>query len=308
MPEAARAPAGLAPQVRERLRCPGCRGHLAASGAGLACEACGTKYEPAASGAHDLRLRAERSCALELRLGAPAPDAGAFALAPLAPDPEPQVDFAGLALPRHLGAALRSWFPRARAPDALALDLGCGSASSRASCERAGFTWVGLDLRSPHAPLLGDAHALPFADESFGLVLSLATLEHLRHPPVALREVHRVLVRGGAFLGSVAFLEPYHGESYYHPSHLGTLDALRGAGLRVAQLAPSEGWDVLRAQAKLLFPGLPRPAAVALVNAVRRLDSAWCRMARALGRVDDAQLRRYRRATAGSFAFVAYRD
>lgn len=307
MPESATL-GNLAARVRERLRCPACGGRLEPSGVGLGCEGCATKYEPAASGALDLRLRAERSCALELRLGAPAPDAGELALGPLAHNPDPEVAFGDLALPRHLGAALRSWFPRARAAQSLALDLGCGSASTRASCERADFTWVGLDLRSSHAPLLGDAHALPFADQSFGLVLSLATLEHLRHPQVALREVRRVLEPGGAFLGSVAFLEPFHSESYYHPSHLGTFDALRGAGLRVAQLAPSEGWDVLRAQAKLLFPGLPRAAALSLVNALRRLDSTWCRMARALGRVSDAQLLRYRRATAGSFAFVAYRD
>jgi SAM-dependent methyltransferase len=300
--------AGLSARVRERLRCPACAGGLEPSGAGLGCRACATRYEPAASGALDLRLRAERACTLELRLGAQAPEAGEVALGPLAPNPAPGVDFGDLPLPRHLGAALRSWFPRARAAESLALDLGCGAAESRACCERAGFGWVGLDLRSPRAPLLGDAHALPFADRSFGLVLSLATLEHLRHPQVALREVRRVLEPGGVLIGSVAFLEPFHSESYYHPSHLGTLDALRGAGLRVVQLAPSEGWDVLRAQAKLLFPGLPRSAARPLVNALRRLDSAWCRVARALGRVSDADLLRYRRATAGSFCFVAFRD
>ncbi len=54
-----------------------------------------------------------------------------------------------------------------------------------------GRTWTVVD---------GDAHALPFPDESFDTVTASFTFCSLTRPDQALREVHRVLVPGGRFL------------------------------------------------------------------------------------------------------------
>lgn len=44
---------------------------------------------------------------------------------------------------------------------------------------------------------VGDAHALPFADNSVDMVMSRATLHHLLDPAGSFREVYRVLAPGG---------------------------------------------------------------------------------------------------------------
>jgi len=45
--------------------------------------------------------------------------------------------------------------------------------------------------------LCADAYHLPFADDSFEIVLLVAVLEHTREPPRVIGEVHRVLKPGG---------------------------------------------------------------------------------------------------------------
>ena len=54
------------------------------------------------------------------------------------------------------------------------LNLGCANYSApKTVALEAGFEHVGVDINdSPLVDVLADAHALPFADESFGLVLA----------------------------------------------------------------------------------------------------------------------------------------
>ena len=91
------------------------------------------------------------------------------------------------------------------------LDLACGESGCREAAQALGLDLVSLDFstaalerarrRCPAgACVAADAQGLPFADRSFDHVLCFGSLEHVDHPPLALAEVHRVLLPGGRVL------------------------------------------------------------------------------------------------------------
>jgi SAM-dependent methyltransferase len=258
----------------------------------------------------DLRLVKPRSYRVDFQLTGQLTAPAGLDFAPLTLHPAPQVEFSGVAVPYHLSRELLSYFPKATGPGSFVLDLGCGKTIHKGVCEHAGFQYVGMDYDSPEAPLLGDAHALPFRGEAFDFVLSIAVLEHLRFPFVAMQEVLRVLKPGGLFIGTVAFLEPFHLDSYYHHSHLGTLNSLMSAGFTPEVIAASDSWSVLTAQAQMaLFPGMPRRLARAAIRPVVIFHKLWWRLRQVLTFRRDFQ--RYRsddllriRNTSGAFYFV----
>ena len=54
-------------------------------------------------------------------------------------------------------------------------------------------------------PVSGDAYKLPFKDNCFDGIIVSEVLEHLDDPPAALKEIFRVLKKGGRFLVSVPY-------------------------------------------------------------------------------------------------------
>lgn len=97
------------------------------------------------------------------------------------------------------------------------LDIGCGQGlllkKIRARAEE-GSTFTGIDIsgklcdmarqNNPEATIVqGDAEALPFADNSFDIILMTEVMEHLLDYAQALSEVRRVLKKGGVFVMSV---------------------------------------------------------------------------------------------------------
>ena len=136
------------------------------------------------------------------------------------------------------------------------LDLGCGPRDQAPVAAHYGLRYAGVDYSSPNADLLADAHALPFSDTSFDLVLSYAVFEHLHNPYLAATEVARVLAPGGLFLGAVSQGEPFH-ESYFHHTALGVLALLQATGFTVRRIWPS--YDTLHALAVMgRYPRLTR--------------------------------------------------
>jgi SAM-dependent methyltransferase len=257
------------------LACPSCGHALRRETSGASCGGCDEHYPAHGATGYDLRLRKPRNVTLEFELGTPLETKGSD-FGPLAMNAAPEVDFSGVALPPHLTPEMASYLPRAPRPDSACLDLGCGGGQYAPAIEHAGFQWVGVDYVDMRAPMLADAHALPFRDASFDLVVSLAVLEHIRYPHVMMREVHRVLRPGGVFFGSVAYLVPFHLESFYNMTHYGTCSALQYAGFTVERIASDPAYLGIRALAFAgLFHGAPRVLAYAAVRPLVELHRAW---------------------------------
>lgn len=105
------------------------------------------------------------------------------------------------------------------------LDLGCGPRDQAVPIEYLGYEYVGVDYSNTKADLLVDAHALPFADETFDCVLSYAVLEHLHNPFVAITEIQRILKPGSIYIGTVSQGEPFH-DSYFHHTAWGLISLI----------------------------------------------------------------------------------
>ena len=293
--------------VWNRLRCVECGGPLEQADGGAKCRLCETSYPETEHGSLDLRLKRPKAYPIEFKLGNPPLTEHSFTSEPLKLHPAPEVDFSDVRVPRHLTRELLSHFPKARSAGSLALDLGCGEAVHQEVCARAGFEWVGIDYQARKAPILGDAQSIPFEDATFDFVLCVTVLQYVQFPFVAAREIFRVLKPGGVLIGSVAFLEPSHGTSFYHPSHVGTYNLLQDAGFTVRRIAPFADWPALKALASMgLFFRMPRSIAQALVAPLQLFHRLWWRLG-ALVTGHDLERDRLNHFS-GSFSFIASRE
>lgn len=141
------------------------------------------------------------------------------------------------------------------------LDLGCGDGRGvdvvRACLPHARYDGVDIE-QSPEVGSRSRADAsfhsydgvtLPFADETFDIVYSRQVFEHVRHPDTVVREVRRVLRRGGLFVGSLAYLEPYHSYSIFNFTPYGLLRVGQDNGLKVCEMRPGvEGLSLIMRQ------------------------------------------------------------
>jgi len=93
----------------------------------------------------------------------------------------------------------------------MVLDVGCGFGVYSLAMERHGAEMsVGVDVNREYLEkstldlsIVADAHALPFKDSCFDIVLMVEVLEHLPHEMKALEEAKRVLKNGGLLLTTV---------------------------------------------------------------------------------------------------------
>ncbi len=101
--------------------------------------------------------------------------------------------------------------------NAIILDLGCGNGGNKKYLESIGFhNIISVDYMSSGAEYLVDVHRLPFATESFDMILTTATLEHFYNPYIAFKEMSRVLKAKGMLIASCSFWENWHGNSCFH--------------------------------------------------------------------------------------------
>ena len=94
--------------------------------------------------------------------------------------------------------------------DGLILDCGAGNRPEYLD------NVVNLEIAPyPSTDVLADAEQLPFRDNSFDAIVTLAVLEHIRRPWLVARELVRVLKPGGTLIADVQLLQPVHA----YPSH-----------------------------------------------------------------------------------------
>lgn len=96
--------------------------------------------------------------------------------------------------------------------DELILELGAGVDR----CEHPNLIKTDAYLYSTDLHSLADAHSLPFEDNTFGYVYSLAVFEHLHSPWIAAEEIRRVLKPGGKVYTLTAFMQHMHGYPHHY--------------------------------------------------------------------------------------------
>jgi len=98
-------------------------------------------------------------------------------------------------------------FYQQHASDKKTLDVG-----SRSGRHKEWFPDVfSVDIDPASKPdMVADAQALPFPDNSFGVVICREVLEHVKDPKQVLAELYRVLQPGGTLLLSTRFMFPIH--------------------------------------------------------------------------------------------------
>jgi len=151
------------------------------------------------------------------------------------------------------------------------LDLGCGEGNSIDLFKRLApeAVWHGVDIGdSPEvrSRTLQDANFatfdgtnLPYESDFFDLLYSRQVLEHVRAPDALLRDAVRVLKPGGIFVGSVAYLEPYHSFSIFNFTPYGVMRTFQDAGLEVLELRPGVDAPSLILRQALLGPRIFKP-------------------------------------------------
>lgn len=286
--------------------CPNCESSLFSEKDKIKCLTChGEYFFNFDSGQPDLRLKKRKNVNFKFVIAGEEFEDNNFDFKILKVNSENEINYPKDKIPHHISKELLSYFPKAKSPESTMLDIGCGSTLHREVCEYAGFRYIGLDYNSPEACVLGDAHALPFKENSFEFLLSIAVLEHIQNPFVMLREAHRVLKPGGKLIGTVSFLEPFHGNSFYHHTHLGLLNSLRSADFEIEKIAPSASWHGLKAQANMaLFPKLPSSVASMMVLPVYISHRIWWKLGSFLKSEKANEVNRVLYTT-GSFAFIA---
>ncbi|MEA2173247.1 MAG: hypothetical protein QOD00_839 [Blastocatellia bacterium] len=164
----------------------------------------------------------------------------------------------------HIPAA--AGFDSAR--DLRVLEVGCGLGTDGAQFARAGADYTGVDLTEAAIELArtrfelfdlpgtfrtADAESLDFPSESFDLVYSHGVLHHTPDTERAVREVHRVLRKGGR-----AVVMLYHRDSYNYRVNIRLLRRAGAhllkaeAGLKLVHYLTGEPVESLREHARNL--------------------------------------------------------
>ncbi|MEG4483661.1 class I SAM-dependent methyltransferase [Microcoleus sp. D2_18a_B4] len=130
------------------------------------------------------------------------------------------------------------------------VDVGCGAGNSVDFFKEllAESTWIDVDIaespevqqrkRSDAIFMEFDGINIPMPSDSIDLVFSRQVLEHVRYPEALLKDMARVLKRGGYLVGSTSHLEPYHYFQFWNFTPYGFKEIVQEAGLTLKEILP----------------------------------------------------------------------
>lgn len=151
-----------------------------------------------------------------------------------------------------------SAFSQTLPPGSRVLDTGAGEAPHADLFAHTRYVAVDLgvgDSSWDYSKLsaVADAEALPFATGGFDGALQIVVLEHVRDPKEAVREMARVLRRGGRALIVVPLAWEVHQapHDYFRYTNHGLTLLLKQAGMAVVTLEPVGGFFTLLARRML---------------------------------------------------------
>jgi SAM-dependent methyltransferase len=138
-----------------------------------------------------------------------------------------------------------------RAGAHLIADIGCGEGALAAAALSPQMQIIGIDASPtmlaacPGPRVRADALRLPFASGSFDAAVTVNMLYHLRDPPAAIREAHRVLRQGGQFIATVISRHDSPELAAIWKPAASTFDAEEAPGIvaSVFGAAEAERWD-----------------------------------------------------------------
>ncbi len=104
---------------------------------------------------------------------------------------------------------MKAWLDEFAQKPLRVLDVGGRYQPYRPLVEQRIEKYVAIDvLRTELVSVLADGQALPFAPESFDLVIATQVFEYFESPELAVRQIHSVLRSGGVLVASVAAFAP----------------------------------------------------------------------------------------------------
>lgn len=122
----------------------------------------------------------------------------------------------------------RYWHVRQAIKGKRILDIACGSGFGIKILSSVSPEIVGIDcsfeavnfakrnfMRRTNGGVQADAISIPFADNSFDIVVSFETIEHLREPAKFLKEIKRVLIPKGKLYISTPVKKGNHLDQYH---------------------------------------------------------------------------------------------
>jgi SAM-dependent methyltransferase len=152
------------------------------------------------------------------------------------------------------------------------LDVGCGQKPYKDLYHGAVTRHIGVDRLSSSASaceaevdVFGDAHALPFSARSFDTVLCTHVLVHLQEPDQAMREIRRVLKKGGHLILSARQMWHVYTPEDYH--------RFTASGLRY--LAQKHGFEVIELTGVGGFVGRVGVKLVYFLHSLNRSRVRW---------------------------------